>query len=65
MRIFLKEFGVTKLLKKHEEPKYHEKKVVTHPDNELNVLYGSADAEETFLLDFFMSFFTDFFSAFS
>ncbi len=54
VRIFLKEFGITKLLKKHEEPKYHEKKVVAHPDGELDVLYGSADAEETFLLDFFI-----------
>lgn len=54
VRIFLKEFGITKLLTKHEEPKYHEKKVVAHPDDELNVLYGSADAEETFLLDFFI-----------
>jgi hypothetical protein len=24
-RIFLKKFGITKLLKKNEEPKYHEK----------------------------------------
>jgi integrase len=54
VRIFLKEFGITKLLKKNEEPKYHQKKVVTHPDDELDVLYGAADAEETFLLDFFI-----------
>lgn len=54
VRIFLKEFGITRLLKKNEEPKYHEKKVVAYPDDELNVLYGSADAEETFLLDFFI-----------
>jgi len=54
VRIFLKEFGVTKLLKKNEEPKYHEKKVVAHPDDELDVLYGVADAGETFLLDFFV-----------
>jgi len=40
--------------KKNKEPKYHEKKVVAHPDDELNVLYCSADAEETFLLDFFI-----------
>jgi integrase len=53
-RIFLKEFGITKLLKKNEEPKYHEKKVIAHPDDELDVLYGAADAEETFLLDFFI-----------
>jgi len=43
-RIFLKEFGITKLLKKNEEPRYHEKKVVAHPDDELDVLYGAADA---------------------
>jgi integrase len=54
VRIFLKEFGITKLLKKNEEPKYHEKKVVAHPDDELDVLYGAADAEEAFLLDFFI-----------
>ena len=54
MRVFLKEFGITKLLKKNEEPKYHEKKVVAHPDDELDVLYGAADAVETFLLDFFI-----------
>jgi integrase len=54
VRIFLKEFGVTKLLKKNEEPKYHNKIVVAHPDDELDVLYGVADAEEKFLLDFFI-----------
>src|SRR4029077_16396211 len=54
VRIFLKEFGITKLLKKNEEPKYHKKIVVAHPDAELEVLYGAADAEETFLLDFFI-----------
>jgi integrase len=54
VRIFLKEFGITKLLKKNEEPKYHKKIVVAHPDDELDVLYGAADAEETFLLDFFI-----------
>jgi len=54
VRIFLKEFGITKLLKKNEEPKYHEKKVVAHPDDELDVLYDAADAEETFLLDIFI-----------
>lgn len=54
VRIFLKEFGVTKLLKKNEEPKYHKKIVIAHPDDELDVLYGAADAEEAFLLDFFI-----------
>jgi integrase len=54
VRIFLKEFGVTKLLKKNEDPKYHKKKVVAHTDEELALLYGHADAEEVFLLDFFI-----------
>ena len=31
VRIFLKTFGITKLLTKYEEPKYHEKKIVAHP----------------------------------
>jgi integrase len=54
VRIFLKEFGITKLLKKNEEPKYHEKKVIAHTDDELGALYGHADVEDTFLLDFFI-----------
>jgi len=54
VRIFLKEFGVTKLLKKNEEPKYHEKKIVAHTDDELGALYGHANVEDTFLLDFFI-----------
>ena len=54
VRIFLKEFGVTKLLKKNEEPRYHEKKVVAHTDDELDVLYGHANVEDMFLLDFFL-----------
>jgi integrase len=54
VRIFLKSLGVSKLLAKHEEPTYHEKKVVAHTDDELSVLYGAADAEETSLLDFFI-----------
>jgi integrase/recombinase XerD len=54
VRIFLKSLGVSKLLEKHEEPTYHEKKVVAHTDDELSVLYGAADVEETFLLDFFI-----------
>jgi integrase len=54
VRIFLKEFGITKLLKKNEEPKYHKKKVIALPDDELDVLYGAADAEQMFLLDFFI-----------
>jgi integrase/recombinase XerD len=52
--IFLKSFGVTKLLKKSEYPKFHAKKIVAHTDAELALLYAHADAEETFLLDFFI-----------
>ncbi len=54
VRIFLKSLGISKLLANHEEPTYHEKKVVAHTDDELSVLYGAAGAEETFLLDFFI-----------
>lgn len=54
VRIFLKEFGITKLLKKNEEPKYHKKIVVAHTEDELGVLYAAADAHEIFLLDFFV-----------
>jgi site-specific recombinase XerD len=35
--IFLKEFGVSRLLKKKEYPRYHKKKVVAHPDDELSI----------------------------
>jgi integrase/recombinase XerD len=52
--IFLKEFGVSRLLKKKEYPRYHKKKVVAHPDDELSLLYGHANTEEQFLLDFFI-----------
>jgi integrase/recombinase XerD len=52
--IFLKEFGVSRLLKKKEYPQYHKKKVVAHPENELSVLYGHANEKERFLLDFFI-----------
>ncbi len=45
--IFLREFGVSRLLKKKEYPRYHKKKVVAHPEDEL-----SPDAEERFLMDF-------------
>lgn len=54
MRIFLRSVGISKLLTKHEEPTYHEKKVVAHTDDELSLLYGAADPEESFLLDFFI-----------
>jgi hypothetical protein len=54
VRIFLKSLGISKPLEKHEEPTYHEKKVVAHTHDELSIVYGAADAEETFLLDFFI-----------
>jgi integrase len=52
--IFLKACGVRPGLKASEYPRYHEKIVVAHTDEELSLLYSAADAEETFLLDFFI-----------
>jgi integrase len=52
--IFLKACGVRPGLKASEYPRYHEKQVVTHTDEELEVLYGEADEDERFLLDFFI-----------
>jgi integrase len=52
--IFLKACGIRPGLKASEYPRYHEKKVVAHTDEELSLLYGAADVEETFLLDFFI-----------
>jgi hypothetical protein len=52
--IFLREFGVRRLLKKKEYPRYHKKKVVAHTEDELSLHYGHADAGERFLLDFFI-----------
>jgi integrase len=54
LRIFLKAYGVEKLLKKNEEPRYRNKKIVAHTDEELALLYSHADPEERFLLDFFI-----------
>lgn len=50
--IFLKAFGVEKLLKKSEYPQYAKKTVSAHTDEELEYLYAYADAEQRFLLDF-------------
>jgi integrase len=50
--IFLKTFGVSRLLKKSEYPQYEEKMVSAHTDEELGYLYADADAEQRFLLDF-------------
>jgi integrase len=52
--IFLKACDVRPALKANEYPQFHEKQIVAHPDEELGVLYGVADAEEMFLLDFFI-----------
>jgi hypothetical protein len=52
--IFLKAFGVSKLLKKNECPKYRKKQIAAHTDDELGLLYSHADPEEWFLLDFFL-----------
>jgi integrase len=52
--IFLKACGVRPGLKASEYPRYHEKLVVAHTDEELAVLYREADEDERFLLDFFI-----------
>ncbi len=52
--IFLKACGVRPGLKASEYPRYHEKQVVAHTDEELAVLYREADEDERFLLDFFI-----------
>jgi integrase len=50
--IFLRAFGVSRLLKKSEYPQYEEKMVTAHTDEELEYLYTHADVEQRFLLDF-------------
>ena len=40
------------MIKKSECPKFHKKKVVAHPDEELELLYTHANDEERFSLDF-------------
>lgn len=52
LAIFLKAFGVSRLLIKSEYPQYEEKTVSAHTDEELQYLYSHADADQTFLLDF-------------
>jgi integrase len=52
--IFLKACGVRPGLKASEYPRYHEKQVVAHTDEELAVLYREADEDERFLLYFFI-----------
>jgi len=52
--IFLKACGVRPGLKASEYPRYHEKQVVAHTDEELAVLYREADEDERFLLNFFI-----------
>jgi integrase len=52
--IFLKACGVRPGLKASEDPRYHEKQVVAHTDEELAVLYREAYEDERFLLDFFI-----------
>jgi integrase len=55
VRSFLNSFGLTKLFRRGEYRKrYYEKKVVAHPDHELALLYSHANAEEWFLLDYFI-----------
>jgi len=52
--IFLKANGKPHLLSKAEYPQYEEKMVTAHDDDELALLYEHADAEERFLLDYFL-----------
>ena len=52
--IFLKACGVRPGLKASQYPRYHEKQVVAHTDEELAMLYREADEDERFLLDFFI-----------
>jgi integrase/recombinase XerD len=52
--IFLKANGKPRLLSKAEYPQYAEKMVTAHDDDELALLYAHADAEEWFLLDYFL-----------
>jgi integrase len=52
--IFLKACGVRPGLKASEYPRYHEKQVVAHADEELAALYREVDEDERFLLDFFI-----------
>jgi hypothetical protein len=52
--IFLKAFGKEKLLKKSEYPANTPKPVKAHTDDELELLYAHATAEERFLLDYFL-----------
>jgi integrase len=50
--IFLRAFGIRRLLKKSEYPQYEEKMVAAHTDEEPDWLYAHADAGQWFLLDF-------------
>src|SRR5260370_4770956 len=52
LAIFLKAFGVTRLLKKSEYPQYEEKMITAHTDDELCHLYSHADEGQRFLLNF-------------
>ena len=52
--IFLKAFGLERLLKKSECPVSTPKPVKAHTEDELNLLYAHATEEERFLLDYFL-----------
>jgi hypothetical protein len=55
VRSFLNASVATKLFRWGEYRKrYHEKKVIAHPETKLSVLYSHAGAEDWFLLDFFI-----------
>lgn len=52
--IFLKAIGKPALLPTTQYPRYEEKMVTAHDDDELALLYAHANAEERFLLDYFL-----------
>jgi integrase/recombinase XerD len=52
--IFLKAIGKPALLPTTQYPRYEEKMVTAHDDDELDLLYAHADAEKRFLLDYFL-----------
>lgn len=52
--IFLKAIGKPALLPTTEYPQYEEKMVSAHDEDELALLYAHSDADERFLLDYFL-----------
>jgi integrase len=52
--VFLKAFGKSRLLKKSQYPQYADKPTLAHSDPELTLLYSKPNADEKFLLDYFL-----------